>query len=373
METARGADAILLSAMALPAVRYPDGTEISPQIDLRKALGLFAGVRPVRIFPGLNTPFNLPEGRMVDFVLIRESTEGLFHTQARGEVTDTEARETLLITKEVSQKFCAFAFDLARARQAAGRGKGRVTCVDKAKVFRAFVFFRVLFDEEAARHPVGPRRVVDGRVGRGTLCGYRREACRVPAMSRVCARYRRARHGKPDGDDLVRRNDAGPAGAGTRGARAVAGLMTRGCRIACVGAGYFIQFHLDAWRRIKAVELVGITDVVPEAAEGRDLPACSDLAQMIRDVRPDVLDITVPPAGQADTVRTAVGCGVKVVICQKPFCTSLDEAEQIADIADKAGTIMVVHENFRFMPWYRFIKTALDDDVTGSLLQAACW
>lgn len=153
MEVARTADAILLSAMGLPDVRYPDGTEISPQIDLRKALGLFAGVRPVRIFPGLNTPLKLPEGRSVDFVLIRESTEGLFHTQGCGEVTETEARETLLITKEVSQKLFSFAFDLAQGRQAAGRGYGRVTCVDKANVFRAFAFFRALFDEEAAKHP----------------------------------------------------------------------------------------------------------------------------------------------------------------------------------------------------------------------------
>jgi len=153
MDTACAADAILLSAMGLPDVRYPDGTEISPQIDLRKALGLFAGVRPVRIFPGLNTPLNLPEGRSVDFVLIRESTEGLFHTQGCGEVTETEARETLLITKEVSQKLFAFAFDLAQARQDAGRGLGRVTCVDKANVFRAFAFFRALFDDEARKHP----------------------------------------------------------------------------------------------------------------------------------------------------------------------------------------------------------------------------
>lgn len=153
MDTARAADAILLSAMGLPDVRYPDGTEISPQIDLRKKLGLFAGVRPVRIFPGLNTPLNLPEGRAVDFVLIRESTEGLFHTQGCGEVTQTEARETLLITKDVSEKLFAFAFDLARARQAAEQGPGRVTCVDKANVFRAFAFFRALFDAEAAKHP----------------------------------------------------------------------------------------------------------------------------------------------------------------------------------------------------------------------------
>mmetsp|Transcript_38114 Transcript_38114/g.65114 ORF Transcript_38114/g.65114 Transcript_38114/m.65114 type:complete len:146 (+) Transcript_38114:41-478(+) len=78
MEAARAADAILLSAMGLPDVRYPDGTEISPQIDLRKALTLFAGVRPVTVRPGQPTPLALTGGQSIDFVLIRESTEGLF-------------------------------------------------------------------------------------------------------------------------------------------------------------------------------------------------------------------------------------------------------------------------------------------------------
>ncbi|WP_195818398.1 isocitrate/isopropylmalate dehydrogenase family protein [Roseobacter sp. MH60115] len=153
MQAARAADAILLSAMGLPSVRYPDGTEISPQIDLRKALNLFAGVRPVRIFPGQKTPLNMPAGKEVDFVLIRESTEGLFHTQGRGEVTPDEARETLLITRKTSELLFKFAFSLARERKEAGRGPGRVTCVDKANVFRAFAFFRALFDAEAANHP----------------------------------------------------------------------------------------------------------------------------------------------------------------------------------------------------------------------------
>ena len=153
MQTARAADAILLSAMGLPDVRYPDGTEISPQIDLRKQLTLFAGVRPVTVRHGAPGPLTLPEGREIDFVLIRESTEGLFHTQGRGEVTEDEARETLLITRDISEKLFRFAFDLAASRKAAGRGPGRVTCVDKANVFRAFAFFRSLFDAEAARHP----------------------------------------------------------------------------------------------------------------------------------------------------------------------------------------------------------------------------
>lgn len=153
METARKADAILLSAMGLPDVRYADGTEISPQIDLRKALSLFAGVRPVTLRQGQASPIKLPAGKEIDFVLIRESTEGLFHTQGCGEVEENEARETLRITRDVSEKLFKFAFALAGERKAAGRGPGRVTCVDKANVFRAFAFFRDIFDAEAARHP----------------------------------------------------------------------------------------------------------------------------------------------------------------------------------------------------------------------------
>ena len=153
MDIARQSDAILLSAMGLPSVRYDDGTEISPQIELRKALTLFAGVRPVRIFPGQRTPLNMPEGREVDFVLIRESTEGLFYSQGSGEVTQDEARETLLITRDISEKLFKFAFKLAGERKAKGHGAGRVTCVDKANVFRAFAFFRDIFDGIAKDFP----------------------------------------------------------------------------------------------------------------------------------------------------------------------------------------------------------------------------
>ncbi|MEJ6394801.1 isocitrate/isopropylmalate family dehydrogenase [Gymnodinialimonas sp. 2305UL16-5] len=153
LKIAGEADAILLSAMGLPDVRYADGTEISPQIDLRKAFNLFAGVRPVRVAPRLPTPLALPEGRDIDLLLIRESTEGLFHTQGSGEVTEDWAQETLRITRETSEHLFRFAFDLAADRKAAGDGPGRVTCVDKANVFRAFAFFRAIFDAEAARHP----------------------------------------------------------------------------------------------------------------------------------------------------------------------------------------------------------------------------
>lgn len=153
MQAARDADAILLSAMGLPSVRYEDGTEISPQIDLRKELNLFAGVRPVRIVAGQDTPLNLPAGKEVDFVLIRESTEGLFYSQGKGTRNEFEATETLKITKKTSEDLFDFAFSLANQRKEIGMGAGEVTCVDKANVFRAFAFFRDIFDKRAQLAP----------------------------------------------------------------------------------------------------------------------------------------------------------------------------------------------------------------------------
>jgi len=153
LEAAGAADAILLGAMGLPGVRYPDGTEISPHLRMRDIFGLYAGVRPVRAWP--NTPARLadPRAAEIDFVVLRESSEGLFASHGKGEVIgDREARETLVITRATSEKLFDFAFRLAEKRKARG-GKGRVTCVDKANVFRAMAFFRRIFDERAARFP----------------------------------------------------------------------------------------------------------------------------------------------------------------------------------------------------------------------------
>ena len=156
LAAARSADAILLAAMGLPAVRYPDGTEISPQLDLRFALDLYAGVRPVRLVPGIPAALADPGAASLDFVLIRESTEGLFASHGKGVVEDDRvARDTLVITREVSERLFAFAFALARRRREQGR-PGRVTCVDKANVFASFAFFRRVFDEVAARYPDVP-------------------------------------------------------------------------------------------------------------------------------------------------------------------------------------------------------------------------
>ena len=152
LDASRAADAILLGAMGWPAVRYPDGTEIAPQLDLRFEFGLYAGVRPVRTLPHMPAVLADPRAANLDFVVIRESTEGLFASRGKGVVEgDREARDTMVITRAVCEPLFDFAFALGRARKRRG-GRGVVTCVDKANVFASMAFFRKVFDERAARN-----------------------------------------------------------------------------------------------------------------------------------------------------------------------------------------------------------------------------
>ena len=68
------ADATLFGAAGWPEIRAANGTEIAPQISIREHFGLFAGLRPIRLWPGV--PAVLARGA-VDMLIVREQTEGL--------------------------------------------------------------------------------------------------------------------------------------------------------------------------------------------------------------------------------------------------------------------------------------------------------
>jgi 3-isopropylmalate dehydrogenase len=148
------ADAILFGAMGLPHVRAADGTEIIPQLDLRFHFDLYAGVRPIRTFQGLPTPLADPRASEIDFVLVRESTEGLFYARGRGQMEGDEvAFDTQKISRHGTARVCDFAFKLAEQRAFNKGRSGRVTNVDKANVFTSMAFWRKIFEEHAAKHP----------------------------------------------------------------------------------------------------------------------------------------------------------------------------------------------------------------------------
>src|SRR5262245_12972386 len=78
LQRCRECDAILLGAMGLPDVRWPSGVEMTPQIDLREKLDLYCGLRPIHLYHSNDTPLKLVDSGGIDFVIVRESTEGLF-------------------------------------------------------------------------------------------------------------------------------------------------------------------------------------------------------------------------------------------------------------------------------------------------------
>ncbi|MGE4165055.1 MAG: isocitrate/isopropylmalate dehydrogenase family protein, partial [Xanthobacteraceae bacterium] len=144
------ADAILLGACGLPSVRYPDDTEIMPQVELRFIFDLYAGVRPARLIPGVPSPIVGAPEKGIDFVLIRESTEGLFASMGKGVTTNEDARETLVVTRKTTERLFDFSLRLAERRKKRGK-PGRLTLVDKANVFKAFNWQRDIFKERRTK------------------------------------------------------------------------------------------------------------------------------------------------------------------------------------------------------------------------------
>ncbi len=140
-------------------------------------------------------------------------------------------------------------------------------------------------------------------------------------------------------------------------------------RVAVVGAGYFAAFHHDGWSRIADATLTAICDQDPAkaaTAAGRyGARPFTALPAMLAEIAPDILDIAIPPAGHAEAVRAGLAAGVPTIVCQKPFCRDLAEAEALVAEADAAGALLVVHENFRFQPWYRAAARLLAAGTLG--------
>ncbi|GAB5468295.1 MAG: Gfo/Idh/MocA family oxidoreductase [Rhodospirillales bacterium] len=148
--------------------------------------------------------------------------------------------------------------------------------------------------------------------------------------------------------------------------------------VVVIGAGYFAGFHIDAWARMAEVALLGIADLAPETARAQalrvglpDLALSGEAATLLAETKPAIVDIAAPPTAHADLIASALAARPRAIVCQKPFCGSLEEATRMTAEAEAAGIPLIVHENVRFQPWYRAMKQALDRGLLGELYQAS--
>lgn len=140
--------AILLGAMGLPGVRWPSGVEMTPQLDIRERLDLYCGLRPIYLFHSQDSPLRDRAEGDIDFLLVRESTEGLF--SSRKNTLDMDAdriEDQMLITRKGSERIIRAAFREATKR------RNHLTLVDKANVLPTMAYFRRIFDDIAAEFP----------------------------------------------------------------------------------------------------------------------------------------------------------------------------------------------------------------------------
>lgn len=93
-------------------------------VKMRQELDLYVNLRPVKSYPGTNCIFD-----NLDFVIVRENTEGLYI--GLEEETDEGATATRVVTKKASERICKYAFEYAKKT-----GRGKVTAVHKANVLK---------------------------------------------------------------------------------------------------------------------------------------------------------------------------------------------------------------------------------------------
>ena len=149
MDVIGATDAVLFGAMGLPDVRDPEGLELGAQVEMRAHYKLFASLRPVKLFQGVESAV---KAHNVDMLVIRETSEGMFAgLHDSHEPSDEQATDRMTITRATSEKLFDLAFSEARARRRRGT-PGRVTLLHKSNALRSNVLLEKVFDEVAARN-----------------------------------------------------------------------------------------------------------------------------------------------------------------------------------------------------------------------------
>jgi len=154
IEAANAADAVLMGAVGTP--KYDNApSDKRPEkglLGIRKAMGVFANLRPVKAYPALASASPLKESRIngTDLLILRELTGGLYFGQPRGIEGEGKARHgfnTMTYNYEEIERITRMAFELARKR------RKKVTNVDKANVLETSQLWRAIVLEIAKDYP----------------------------------------------------------------------------------------------------------------------------------------------------------------------------------------------------------------------------
>lgn len=134
---------------------------------------------------------------------------------------------------------------------------------------------------------------------------------------------------------------------------------------ALVGCGYFGQIQLEAWRRMPEAEIAAACDLDLEKARRSAPRGYTSPEEMLDLEKPDFVDIATRPESHLALVRMAAARGIPV-ICQKPMAPTWKEAVALSEAAESARIRLMIHENWRWQPWFRIVQRLLAEDRIGA-------
>jgi D-apiose dehydrogenase len=135
-------------------------------------------------------------------------------------------------------------------------------------------------------------------------------------------------------------------------------------RGAIAGCGFFGRIHLEAWSRVPQAIIVASCDPDLSRAHSFAPNAYTNIEDLLDAERPDFLDITSRPEHHLALTRAAAARSIPV-ICQKPLAPSWADCLEIVRTARRARIPFMVHENWRFQPWYRAIARLREEHSLG--------
>ncbi len=128
--------------------------------------------------------------------------------------------------------------------------------------------------------------------------------------------------------------------------------MKQPLRGGIIGCGYFARHHLEAWRRIPDASIVAAADPQPDRAQAFAPRVYGSAKEMLEREKLDFVDIVARVDQHLPLVQLALQTRV-AIICQKPLATDWATALDMVGRAEAAGVPFMVHENWRWQPWYR--------------------
>jgi predicted dehydrogenase len=148
-------------------------------------------------------------------------------------------------------------------------------------------------------------------------------------------------------------------------------------RFGFVGLGWAARgFHVPALREIPSVELVGGVDTSLDqrASWEREtkLPAFATLDELFERSRPDVVVVATPPDSHAELCLAVLERSAHV-LCEKPFVSTVAEADQVLAAADRAGRFIAVNHEYREVPTFRTVREHIGRPDVGRLVFCQIW